>query len=392
MSVTAARGFVASGLACGIKEGGIPDLALVATTDSVPVPTAMVVTANRAKAAPVLTSLAHLAASAGRAAAVVLNSGNANAATGAAGREASRSTCAAIASELGCAPEHVLVCSTGLIGIPLAVERILHAVPDLVASRAEDAGPRAAEAILTTDTQAKEALRRGDGWVVGAMAKGAAMLSPQLEPPHATMLAVVTTDAEVDHATLRHVLTVAVAGSFNSLDVDGATSTNDTVVLMASGEAGPPSSMEEFTRAVAEVCADLASQMAADAEGATKVARVTVRGAASDEEAHRAARAVARSQLVQCSLHGGDPYWGRVVSELGASGVSFDPEKVSVAYGGVVVCDRGVAVDHDSAAVDRHMEGIAIELTADLGLGTGQGTMTTTDLSAAYIDENMRTS
>lgn len=392
MSVTAAAGFVASGLACGVKESGAPDLALVATVDGLPVPTALVVTANRAKAAPVLTSLAHLAASGGRSAAVILNSGNANAATGAAGRDASRATCQAVATELGCRAENVLVCSTGLIGIPLPVERILDSVPDLVGSRAAEGASRAAEAILTTDTQSKESVRRGGGWIVGGMAKGAAMLSPRLEPPHATMLAVITTDAEVDHATLRTVLAAAVENSFNALDVDGATSTNDTVILMASGRAGPPESLEEFAGAVADVCADLASQMAADAEGATKVATVTVTGAASIDDARRAARAVARSQLVQCSIHGADPYWGRVVSELGASGAAFDPEKVSVAYGGVVVCAQGVAASHDRAVVARHMDGIEIEIVADLGLGDFTARVTTTDLSSDYIDENKRTS
>jgi glutamate N-acetyltransferase / amino-acid N-acetyltransferase len=390
VSVTAPRGFLAAGLACGIKESGDPDLALVAAAG--PVPTAVVVTANRAKAAPVLTTLAHLAASVGRVRAVVLNSGNANAATGASGRQGSRETCEAVASQLGCRPEEVLVCSTGLIGIPLEVDRILQSIPDLTGALSVEGGPAAARAIMTTDTVAKESVRQGEGWTVGAMAKGAAMLSPRLEAPHATMLAVVTTDAELDHRTLTTILERAVAGSFNALDVDGATSTNDTVILMASGDAGPPGSVEELAEAVNGVCSDLAGQMAADAEGATKVAKVTVVGAASTDDALRAARAVARSQLVQCSLHGGDPYWGRVVSELGASGAAFHPEKVSVSYGGVEVCSGGVAASHDAAAVARHMEGIEIDVVADLGLGEGRATVTTTDLSAAYIDENKRTS
>ena len=391
MSVTAAAGFVASGMACGIKESGAPDLALVATADRSAVPVAAVVTANRAKAAPVLITLTHLAASGGRAAAVVLNSGNANAATGGSGREAAQRTCAAVAAELACATEEVLVCSTGLIGIPLAVDRILDGVPQLAAGLTAD-GSSAAEAILTTDTHVKESVHTGGGWTVGGMAKGAAMLSPRLGPPHATMLAVLTTDAEVDHATLRTTLTHAVKRSFNTIDVDGATSTNDTVILMASGVAGPPESIEEFVGAVASVCRDLADQMVADAEGATKRARITVRGAATEADAAVAARAVARSQLVQCSLHGGDPYWGRVVSELGASGASFDPERVSVTYGGVTVCAGGVAVAHDVAAVSRYMEGNDLEVVADLGLGPGTATVSTTDLSPAYIAENMRTS
>lgn len=375
-----------------MKESGAPDLALVATTEGRPVPAAAVVTANHAKAAPVLTTLAHLAASRGRATAVVLNSGNANAATGASGREAARSTCAAVASELGCSTEEVLVCSTGLIGIPLPVDRILAAVPELAASVTAGGGKEAAEAILTTDTRVKEAVVTAGGWTVGGMAKGAAMLSPRLEAPHATMLAVLTTDAEVDHATLRSTLAVAAERSFNTIDVDGATSTNDTVVLMASGLAGRPDSMEEFVGAVTKVCRDLADQMVGDAEGATKRARVTVQGAASHGDAAVAARAVARSQLVQCSLHGGDPYWGRIVSELGSSGAAFDPERVSVSYGGVTVCAAGVAIAHDAEAVSRHMAGAELEVTADLGLGPASFTITTTDLSPAYIAENMRTS
>lgn len=400
MSVTAAAGFVASGLACGIKDSGAPDLSLVATADHAAVPVAAVVTGNRAKAAPVLTTLAHLAASEGRAAAVVLNSGNANAATGQAGREAAQRTCAAVAAEIGCRSDEVLVCSTGLIGIPLAVERILESVPSLASKLSGNGGAAAAEAIMTTDTRSKESLVAGTGWTVGGMAKGAAMLSPQLgapatgggAAPHATMLAVLTTDAEVDHVTLASALEVAVNRSFNTIDVDGATSTNDTVILMASGLAGPPVSMEEWVEAVTTVCSDLAQQMVQDAEGATKRAHITVTGAASPADAALAARAVARSQLVQCSLHGADPYWGRIVSELGSSGAAFDPERVAVSYGGVRVCAAGIAADHDADALARHLADSDIDVSADLGLGSGEATVTTTDLSPAYIAENMRTS
>ena len=393
MSVTAPQGFVAAGGTCGLKDSGAPDLALVATASGLAVPVAVVVTANRAKAAPVLTTLAHLAASNGRAVAVVLNSGNANAATGAAGLQASRATCVAAAEVLGCATEEVLVCSTGLIGIPLKVERILSQLPDLVARREISGGGDAAQAILTTDTRAKECTHKGSGWTVGAMAKGAAMLAPQLEvAPHATMLAVLTTDAEVDHVTLRTILQAAVENSFNALDVDGATSTNDTVILMASGVTGPPTSMEEFASAIAQVCADLAWQMANDAEGANKVVSVRVTGAATDQDARVAARAIARSQLVQCSFHGADPYWGRVVSEAGASGAAFDPGKVSVAYGGTKVCSAGTGIPYDKQVVAGHMAGRFIDVGVDLGVGPGAATITTTDLSPDYIAENMRTS
>jgi glutamate N-acetyltransferase/amino-acid N-acetyltransferase len=387
MSVTAARGFVAAGLHCGIKAGGVPDLALVATDDGRPVPAAGVFTRNLAAAAPVLVSRAHLAATGGRAAAVVLNSGNANAATGAAGTTAATRTCELVAAGLGCAPEEVLVCSTGLIGIPFPTAAVEAGVGPLLAARSPEGGAAAARAIMTTDTVPKEAQARGDGFVVGGMAKGAAMLAPNM----ATMLAVLTTDAAVGPELLHEVLRSAVDHSFNRLTVDGCTSTNDTVLVLASGRGATPS-RESLARAVGEVCASLARQMAADAEGATRTVTVRVTGAASDDDAAQAARRVAESQLVKCSLYGGDPYWGRVVSELGTAGVAFDPARVRVAYGGVVVCRDGVACEHDAAALAAHMAGREIEVHADLGLGTGCAELLTCDLTPAYIDENMRTS
>ena len=212
-----------------------------------------------------------------------------------------------------------------------------------------------------------------------------------LAPNMATMLAVLTTDAAVDPAQLHAALTDAVANSFNALSVDGCTSTNDTVIVLAGGAAGPADGAV-VAGALAEACTSLAAQMAEDAEGATKVARVRVTGASSTEEAKRAARKVAESQLVKCSLFGADPYWGRIVSELGTAGVTFDPDVVEIAYGGVVVCAKGVAVAHDADAVRVHLQGRRIELAADLGIGEGEATILTNDLTPAYIDENMRTS
>ena len=388
MSVTFPPGFVASGVASGIKPTGDLDLALVATVDGRPVSAAAVFTTNKAQAAPVLVTRAHLGATAGRAGAVVLNSGCANAATGAPGQSDAIEMCSLVASHLGCEVDEVLVCSTGLIGYRLAMEPIRAAAGSLVANRSAQNSSDAARAILTTDSVAKEVSITGPGgFRVGAMAKGAAMLAPEM----ATMLAVITTDALVDPAQLRSMLVDAVAGSFNSLLVDGATSTNDTVIALASGLFGPvqPSVLAPV---LAEACASLAAMMAADAEGATKVAIIRVHGAADDAEARRAARAVASSQLVQCSLYGADPYWGRVVSELGSAGVEFDPDLVSVAYGDVVVCDRGVATAHDRGRVAEHMAARHVAVTADLGLGPGRAAVTTTDLSPAYIAENMRTS
>jgi glutamate N-acetyltransferase/amino-acid N-acetyltransferase len=287
MGVTAPDGFVAAGVACGIKPSGEADLALVATVDARPVAAAGVFTSNKATAAPVLVSVDHLAATGGRATAVVLNAGNANACTGAPGRADAERTCALVAEQLGCEPREVLVCSTGLIGIPLP----MHAVEDGIAPLAAALGPdgaAAAEAIRTTDTVRKETVVNAGRFTVGGMAKGAAMLAPSM----ATMLAVLTTDAVAEPEVLADVLRAGVAGSFNALLVDGATSTNDTVLLLASGASGHRDDAA-LAGAVAEACADLARQMAGDAEGATKVVEVNVVGAASAEDAKRAARRVA---------------------------------------------------------------------------------------------------
>ncbi len=392
MSVTAPMGFVAAGTACGIKAGGVADLALVATADRRAVPAAAVFTTNRATAAPVLTSVAHLEATGGRAAAVVLNSGNANAATGAAGLADAERTCALVASALDCAPKEVLVCSTGLIGNPLPMAAITAGIPALALALSPDGGGQAAGAILTTDTSAKEVVIEAEDFTVGGMAKGAAMLAPHmLAPPSATMLAVLTTDADASTAQLQTALTAAMPASFHAISTDGACSTNDTVILLASGRAGPVDDVS-LAAAVATACADLAGQMVLDAEGATKVVQVRVTGAASPEDAERGARRVAESQLCKCSWYGEDPYWGRIVSELGASGVAFDPDRVSVAYGDVVVCVGGVAVAHDATSLSEVMAGHRIHLSADLGLGDGEAMVLTCDLTPGYIDENMRTS
>jgi glutamate N-acetyltransferase/amino-acid N-acetyltransferase len=392
VSVTAAGGFVAAGVACGIKSGGGADLALVATADHRPVPIAATFTANRATAAPVQVSRAHLAATGGRAAAVVLNSGNANAATGAPGRADAERTCALVATELGCAPDDVLVCSTGLIGIPLPMDPVTGGIAPLVAALAPDGAAAAARAILTTDTAAKQTQISGPGFTVGGMAKGAAMLAPAMVgPPAATMLAVLTTDAAAEPAQLQAALDAGVAASFDIISTDGACSTNDTVLLFASGAAGPVH-QTALAAAVAVACAELAEQMVLDAEGATKVVQVRVTGAASEGDARRAARRVAESQLCKCSWYGGDPYWGRVVSELGSSGAAFDPDRVAVAYGDIVVCAGGVAVAHDADALVGVMAGRRIVVGADLGLGVAAAEVLTCDLTPGYIDENMRTS
>jgi len=389
VSITTPGGFVAAGLAAGIKASGALDLALVATEDGRPVPTAATFTSNLACAAPVQVSRAHMGTNEGRAAAVVVSSGNANAATGDRGRADAATMCHLAADELGVADHEVLVCSTGLIGIPLPMEPIEAGIPRLVAARAgsDAAGADAAQGILTTDSGRKEVLVAHPTFSVAGMAKGAGMLAPDM----ATMLAFLTTDAAVEPGPLADLLRAAVADSFNSMSVDGCTSTNDTVVLMASGRAGPCDPNVVAT-AVTEACADLAAQMAADAEGASRIFQVQVVGARSDGEAHRAARKVADSLLVKCSINGADPYWGRVASELGSAGVDFDMDRLSIAYGGTTVCRGGVEVPYDRGAVAVHMAGSMVNIECGLGLADGNGVVMGVELGYGYIDENRTTS
>lgn len=394
MSVTAAKGFVANGMACGIKDPAAPDLALVAIDDGGPVPAAAVFTQNQVVAAPVTVSRSHLATTAGRAAGVILNSGNANACTGPQGHADAEAMCAGAAKALGCASDEMLVCSTGLIGPMLPIDRIGAAIPDLVAGGAGDPSGSlaAADAILTTDTRRKLSVQRGNGFVVGGMAKGAAMLAPNM----ATMLAVLTTDAVADPAALHQILRAGVADSFNAVTIDGCTSTNDTVILLASGRATnagkQATDLGALAEAVAAVCDDLAVQMVEDAEGHTKVVRVKITGAASDDDARQAARKLAESQLVKCSWYGNDPYWGRVASDLGTSGVPIDPDALVISYGGVEVSRGCIEVDHDRAAVAQHMAGDHLQVECDLGVGTSTASLLTNDLTHAYVDENMGTS
>jgi glutamate N-acetyltransferase/amino-acid N-acetyltransferase len=389
MSVVAPSGFVASGVPCGIKASGDADLSLVATADGSPVAAAGVFTQNLVVAAPVVVSRRHLQATGGRAAGVVLSSGNANAATGAQGEADAIEMCALTAKGIGCSTEEVLVCSTGLIGYHLPMDALRSGIPALAAARGGDPGQgsAAAEAIMTTDTRRKETVVRGDGFVVGGMAKGAAMLAPDM----ATMLAVLTTDAAVDQASLTEVLRAGVADSFNAMTVDGCTSTNDTVLILASGRSGTPDPAG-FAAVVAEACLDLATQMVGDAEGHTKVVRVRVTGAADDAEARQAARKVAESQLTKCSWFGEDPYWGRIASDLGTAGVKLDPAALTIAYGGTVVTRSCAPVTHDAAAVKAHMAGDQLDIQADLGVADGRARVLTNDLTYGYIDENKGTS
>jgi glutamate N-acetyltransferase/amino-acid N-acetyltransferase len=403
MSVTSVPGFKAGGLASGIKESGAPDLAMVATVDGTPVTAAGVFTSNLVAAAPVQVSRQHLAD--GRAAAVVLNSGNANAATGEQGRADARRMCELTAEAVGCVMTDVLVCQTGLIGIPMPMDPVESGIPKLGAQLSADAagGLAAATAMMTTDTVPKttqQAVELPSSRVatIGGMAKGAAMLAPAM----ATMLAVLATDVAIAPAPLTRALQTAVSSSFNALVVDACQSTNDTVLVLANGaSANEPitatngAAYAAFVEALTAACADLARQMATDAEGATKCVTLHVRGARNDHEARLAARQVASSQLVQCSLYGKAPYWGRIISELGVSGAVFDPEAVDIAYDAVTVCRDGVAAELDQSAVEAlwaTMQRRDIAITCDLHHGNGEATMLFTDLTHAYVDENMGTS
>ena len=386
MSVTSAEGFLAAGLHCGVKASR-PDLALLVTDDARPVPTAAVFTRNAFRAPPVVADVERMAATGGMIAGVIINSGNANAGTGEPGRRDAEAMSRTAAEAVGCAPEAMLVCSTGLIGERLPMDRILPAIPRLAQALASDGGFRAAQGILTTDSRTKEVVVSGEGFTVGGMAKGCGMINPNM----ATMLAYLTTDAAVDPAELQRILTEAVDDTFNTLSVDGATSTNDTVVLMASGRRGP-APLDAVARAVRTACEDLTLQMARDAEGRTKTVQVRVTGAASDAEARIAAKAIVRNQLIKCSWYGGDPYWGRLLGEAGASGVAMQAGRAAVSYGGVVVAEGGVAAAHDAAAVSNYMRGEELEVEVSLGVGQGVGRAVGVDLGPGYIKENAATS
>jgi glutamate N-acetyltransferase/amino-acid N-acetyltransferase len=385
MSVTWPQGYVAAGGHVGIKASGNPDLAIVATADGQPVAAAATFTQNLACAGPVRVSKRHLEATGGRISGVVLNSGNANCATGsdvAVAEEMASLTATALGVP---SAEHVLVCSTGLIGITLDPAPLRSGIPAVAATRSPEGGLDAAAAIMTTDTVPKTVALKGRGFSVGGIAKGAAMLAPNM----ATMLAVLTTDAAVEPERLQESLAAAVAGSFNRIVVDGCTSTNDTVIVLANGLAGPPGDLAVFDAALAEACLSLATQMAEDAEGHTKVVRIEITGAASDAEADRAARKLAGSLLVKCSFYGDDPYWGRVLSDLGTAGVAIDVDAVTVAYDDVVVAKGLAPTGADASAV---VAADHFTLACDLGIGAGSAWILTNDLTHAYVDENMGTS
>ena len=386
MSVTAAEGFIAAGCHAGIKRRR-HDMALIATADLKPVTAVAVFTQNKFVAPPVTLSRRRLADNHGKASAIIVNSGNANAGTGAPGLADAEAMTEAAATALGIPSDEVLVCSTGIIGTPLPMELILKATPKLARKLSVDGDEDAAKGILTTDHHSKQALVKGSGFTLGGMAKGCGMIAPNM----ATMLAFLTTDAELPRDVLQQILRDAADRTFNTLNVDGATSTNDTVMLLANGRRGPADKMA-FADAVHRVCEDLTLQMARDAEGMTKMALLNVIGAASDSEARVAAKAIAENNLVKCSWHGGDPYWGRLLAAAGSAGVGFDAERSHVSYGGIEVARGGAPVAHDEAAVAEHMTKDSFRIEVGLGVGRGAAQVIGIDLGPGYIKENVKTS
>ncbi|MGB3442199.1 MAG: bifunctional glutamate N-acetyltransferase/amino-acid acetyltransferase ArgJ [Actinophytocola sp.] len=380
MTINAPKGFRAAGVAAGIKENGNKDLTIVVNDGPLDV-AAGVFTRNKVKAAPVLWSQQVLAT--GRVKAVVLNSGGANACTGPEGFQDTHATAEHVAETLGIGAIDVAVCSTGLIGARLPMDKLKAGVTAAAARLAgtEEAGIDAATAVMTTDSVPKHAASVQDGWALGGFAKGAGMCAPNM----ATMLSVITTDAVLDQSDVDAALRAAVNVTFNALDIDAGTSTNDTVLLLCSGASDREVPVEEFTAALTGLCRDLVAQLQADAEGVTKHVTVTVRGAVSDADAAVAARTVARDNLCKTAFFGSDPNWGRVAMAVGNAPVEFDPTRLDITINGVVVCAAGAAGEDRSKA---DLSGRDITVEIDLRAGPGSATVLTTDLSHGYVEEN----
>lgn len=378
--VTVPQGFSAAACTAGIKPSGKPDMSLIVNNGPLSTAAAMF-TRNRVVASPVKWTRAH---NDGSFKAVVINAGNANACNGAQGDADAKTTAEKTAEVLGMNADDIAVCSTGLIGDVLPMDKVLAGVENLAPQLSEEtsAGNAAAQAIMTTDLVQKEAVYRGEGWSIGAMGKGVGMMSPSL----ATMLVFLTTDANIDDsAQLQEALGAATSTTFDCLDVDGSTSTNDTVVLMASGASGVTPDLEEFASAIHQVCLDLAMQLQADAEGVTKRVSITVTGAADDLQAKDAARVVGRDNLFKCAMFGSDPNWGRVLAAVGMAPVEMDPEKINVSFNGQPVCVNSTGAP-GARSVDLSGADVAVEI--DLSVGQGRATVWTTDLSYSYVEIN----
>ena len=379
MSVTTPKGFTAAGATAGIKASGRPDLAIV-FNNGPDAHAAAVFTSNAFQAAPVLWS--REAVGDGRLAAVVLNSGGANACTGTAGLEDARQMAAWTSEALGTDVTDVAVCSTGLIGVRLPMDKVLAGIELATQDLSEVGGPAAAEAIMTTDTVPKQAeFHSPQRWSIGGMAKGAGMLAPAL----ATMLVVLTTDAVIAAADLDTALRTATSFTFDRTDSDGCMSTNDTVIVLASGASGVSADPEEFTEALTGVCHSLAMQLLADSEGSAHDIEVTVHGAASESDALAMARAIARSNLFKCAVFGNDPNWGRVLAAAGTVRANFDPDQVDVSFNDVGVFVGG-QLGADRSEVDLSERQVVVEV--NLHAGDASATIWTNDLTYDYVKEN----
>ena len=378
MSVTAAAGVRAAGVTAGLTPSGRPDVALV-VNDGPEHVVAAVFTSNRVEAAPVTWS--RQVVTDGRADVVLLNSGGANACTGAQGFLDTHRSAELAAEAVGVSAGDVVVCSTGLIGELLPMDKIESGITAAAGSLSADGGEDAATAIMTTDTVAKECTGFGSGYTIGGMAKGAGMLAPSL----ATMLVVITTDAVLSTEQADEALRAATAMSFDRIDSDGCQSTNDAVVLMASGASGVSPQMGEFTAILTQVCVDLAEQLIADAEGAAHDITIDVQGAANVDDALEVARSIARNNLFKCAVFGNDPNWGRVLAAVGTTSAAFEPTQLDVAINGVMVCRSG-GVGDDRAGVDMSQREVKVEVF--LHAGDADATVLTNDLTHDYVHEN----
>jgi len=377
VSVTAAKGFEAAGVTAGLKSSGGLDFALVVNRGPL-ANAAAVFTSNRSKANPIIWSQQAIAD--GTASAIVLNSGGANCFTGAQGFQVTHSTAEAVAFALGVSSGDVLVCSTGLIGDQLPLDKILAGV-ELAAAALGDHGEEASLAIMTTDSKPKRSIKQGNGYTVGGMAKGAGMLAPGL----ATMLVVITTDVVLSSAELDIALRHATRVSFDRLDSDGCMSTNDQVSLLASGASGVEPSLDSFTEVLTAVCLDLAEQLQGDAEGASHDIRIEVVGAATEDDAVEVGRSVARNNLFKAAVFGNDPNWGRVLAAIGTTDAAFDPYDVDVSMNGVRVCHAGAP---DRPRTDVDLSPRRVDLLIDLKSGQHTATILTNDLTHDYVHEN----
>ncbi|MBK4180939.1 bifunctional glutamate N-acetyltransferase/amino-acid acetyltransferase ArgJ [Corynebacterium macginleyi] len=379
--ITGPAGFSAGAVAAGIKPSGALDLALI-LNEGPRSDAAAVFTRNRVVASPVRVS--RKAVADGQLRAVAINSGNANACNGAQGDADARAMVDAVSHGTDIAVNDIAICSTGLIGEPLPMDNVLTGIADVVnhIGATRQHGNNAATAIMTTDTIPKESVYAGDGWSVGAMGKGVGMMAPSL----ATMLVCITTDAIANAAILQRSLEKACIQTFNTLDVDGSTSTNDTVIIMSSGASGVQPSEEELAQAILEVCADIADQLQADAEGVTKRVKISVAGKGSDEQALHAARTLGRDNLFKCAMFGSDPNWGRVLAAVGMADADMDPDNISVYFNDQPVCVQSTGVP---GARDVDLSGADIDVRVDLGTGgTGTAFVRTTDLSYSYVEIN----